>query len=255
MGPLKDLLVRLALVVLLTSGASAQTELSIDLTSWETLATRAEETIDQSDSADSDFQQLREEIVAYRREFDSAQSLNAERITTLRGQISALGPAPEEDGATAEDPEISASRTELNARLASLLAPVQQAQTGYLRAEGLIDQIDSILRERQNEQLLEVSPTPLNPLRWRPALEDLRQGALALWRENDALDAQSRWETLRAGAPLVLLLGLVGAVLIFRGRRWSWAACALWARGALVSGVLSFPFCALSCLLQGWWRL
>lgn len=210
-----------ALAVLMALQAAAQSDLESELTRWERLASRAETTLDSGDSTDAALEKLRQDIATFRGDFDSARDLNANRIATLRDQLSALGPAPEGDVAVAEAPDIAKQRVDLTAQLAALQAPGQQAQTAFLRADGLVDQIDAALRERQNQQLLEVTPSPLNPTHWRPALEDLRKGALALWRENDATGATSRMANLRAAAPVVLLLGGLGMLLIWRGRKWS----------------------------------
>ena len=221
MQAIGHLLAGFAFAVLLAFAATAQTDLADDLSRWETEASRAEAIIDSEDSSDAVLEELRENITEFRGEFDSAKGLNAARIATLREQLGALGPAPEGDAAAAEDPDIANQRIDLSAQLVSLQAPGQQAETAFLRADGLIDQIDDILRERQNQQLLEVTPSPLNPVHWRPALEDLRKGALALWNENDTAGATNRMANLRAAAPVVLLLGGLGVVLIWRGRRWS----------------------------------
>ena len=221
MRAIGHLLAGLALAVLLAFAAAAQTDLADDLSRWETEASGAEAIIDNEGSTDAVLEELRESIAEFRGEFDSAKDLNAARIATLRDQLSALGPAPEGDAAAAEAPDIANQRIDLSAQLVSLQAPGQQAETAFLRADGLIDQIDDILRERQNQQLLEVTPSPLNPVHWRPALDDLRKGGLALWNENDTAGATNRMANLRAAAPVVLLLGGLGLVLIWRGRRWS----------------------------------
>ncbi len=214
--------VALALWMLLALGALAQNDaLTNEFTRWDGLAERAEAIIDNRDSSDDALEDMRGRIAEYRSTFDEAQGLNAGRIVTLREQLAALGAAPEGEGAAPEDPEIAAKRAELSNRLATLQAPVQQAQAAFLRADGLIGQIDRILRDRQNRQLLEVAPSPLNPVHWRPAVADLSKGAQALLADSKAAQRGGFAAALRAAAPVVLILTVLGVVLILRGRRWS----------------------------------
>ena len=221
MQHLGRVLVGLTFGIVLAFSALAQGELAKELDRWDALAVRAEATIDSGNGTDQALEGLRERIAEYRSKFEQAQGLNAGRIAILRDQVAALGAAPEGDGALPEEPQIQAKRQELNGQLAALQAPAQQAQAAFRRADGLIGQIDKILRDRQNRRLLEVAPSPLNPIHWRPAVDDLKKGAMALWTENDTGQNGNDMQVLRASAPVVLLLGLLGVVLILRGRRWS----------------------------------
>jgi len=209
-----------ALLVWLTSAAIAQEPALPDFEQWDTLATTAEEAVDAPETTEDMLEVLRGRLVEYRAEFDAARGLNAARITTLREQLAALGPAPEGEGAEPEAPEVAANREELNAQLNTLLAPVQRAEAAYLRANSLIGQIDAGLRERQTEQLLEVIPTPLNPVHWRTAIDDLAAAAQDISAEAPA-NADAARDSLRGSLPAVLLLTVLGLVLIFKGHRWS----------------------------------
>ncbi|MFC6642955.1 DUF3772 domain-containing protein [Sulfitobacter profundi] len=76
------------------------------------------------------------------------------------------------------------------------------------------------LRERQTEQLMEVVPTPLNPVHWRTAIDDLATAAGEIAAEAPD-DADTARRNLRSSLPAVLGLTVLGLVLIFRGHHWS----------------------------------
>ncbi|MDF3384213.1 MULTISPECIES: DUF3772 domain-containing protein [Sulfitobacter] len=211
-----------ALLVWLTGAAVAQEPVLPDFDQWETVASSAEEAIDAPDTTETMLEVQRARLVDYRAEFDAARNLNAARISALREQLAALGTPPEGDGAEPESPEVAANREELNRQLNTLLTPVQRAEAAYLRADALIGQIDVALRERQTEQLMEVVPTPLNPVHWRSAIDDLATAAGEIAAEAPD-DADTARRSLRASLPAVLALTVLGLVLIFRGHHWSTA--------------------------------
>jgi len=186
---------------------------------WAPLAREAEEAIDEDRGSDDTLEAMRSRIAEFRSEFESASNLNAARIQTVRQQIAALGPAPEGEDAAAETPDVVAQREQLNSELSQLLVPVQRAEAEFVRADSLIGQIDTALRERQTAELLTVTPSPLNPAYWPPAIEDFFTSFDALWA--GASDAARNWASVRQNLPVVIGLTLLGLVLIFRGRAWA----------------------------------
>lgn len=195
----------------------AQDTLTADFERWERTATSSEEALDAGGTSDERLNALRSEIVKFRSEFDAARDQNKARILALREQLAALSTPAETDSAAPVPPEVTAKREEVQAQLNALLEPVQRAEASFLRADALVTQIDRVLRERQTEQLLTVSPSPMNPANWQPAIDDLNRNAYALLQLRPTATAQKPWETL----PLTAALTLLGFVLIFRGRRWS----------------------------------
>jgi small-conductance mechanosensitive channel len=192
-----------------------------DFDRWTTLAQEAESAIDANRGTDETFVAMRSRISDYRSEFDAARKVNSARIQTLREQIASLGTAPTGEGATPEPADVAAQRQELNGELSKLLVPVQRAEAEFVRADSLIGQIDVILRERQTQQILTVSPSPLNPAYWKPAIDDFVVGVDALLNETPkTLNARS-WPELRQTLPLVGFLTVLGLVLILRGRFWA----------------------------------
>ena len=201
----------------LASQSMAQEDVFKDFDRWSRLATQGESVIDAGGGPSGGLEALRSRIVEFRGEFDTIRSKSASRITALREQIAALGVPPEGEGAPSESAEVAAQRADLTEQLNAVLLPVQRAEAEFVRANALVGQIDHILRERQTELLLSVSPSPLNPIHWQPAVNDLVAAVQSIWRETAVQTQQNLWET----TPVVVALALLGLVLIFRGRRWS----------------------------------
>ncbi|MEL6608912.1 MAG: DUF3772 domain-containing protein [Pseudomonadota bacterium] len=201
----------------LAAGAAAQT--TPDYTAWEDVATRAEAAVEAARASDDAFAVLRAEVAEWRAEFQDAQNVNATRLETLRGQLAALGDAPAEG--ESEATEVAARRAELTDQIQRLEAPRRTAEEAFSRANGIIGEIDQIVRDRQAERLFELGPTPINPALWL----DAWQAQLASWRDlgtgivdawsNPATraEAQGRW-------PGILALLSIALVLVMRARSW-----------------------------------
>ncbi|MCC5993504.1 MAG: mechanosensitive ion channel family protein [Rhodobacteraceae bacterium] len=190
-----------------------------DYEAWRLFAQTAEDMLDRPGISSEILNNLRTQLVGYRARFLTAQDANATRITNLREQIAALGPPPEE-GAT-EAAEIAARRAELNEQLATLQAPGIAAQEAFRRADGLIRQIDTTLRERDAEALLTLWPSPVNPVNWVAAAD-------AVWGTSftaasqvlGALEDPARMREFRSNLPVSLLLFLLSGLALWRGRSW-----------------------------------
>ncbi|WP_436399400.1 DUF3772 domain-containing protein [Roseobacter sp. S98] len=232
----------LALLFVVWSGISAAQQPDGDENPlypfWDEFAARAEERVTAAQDSNEEFEELRARIVEFRSEFATRQSANAERIQTLQAQIGALGPVPE----SGEEPEdIAARRAELNAQLETLLAPVRVADEAFSRANGLVGEIDTIIRERQARRLLSLGPSPLNPLHWPIAAQDIARVWKDMRDEMSALGDPVRLSQMRDRLPLVVFLLAVALTLIVRGRPWAGRVLG-WLRqwGGRGSGVWSF---------------
>jgi small-conductance mechanosensitive channel len=190
-----------------------------DYAAWDRLAQRAETVVDRGQASDAALESLRAEIAGWRDRFLAAQDINATRIETLRSQLDALGPPPEAGESEADD--VAARRAELRARLTEARAPVVRADEAFTRANGLIAEIDALIRARQLDDLRALGPTPLNPAHWPAALADLREAVLALQRETArALTSETQLAEARNRLPATGLLLAVGLLLLARGHRW-----------------------------------
>ncbi|MDR5655197.1 DUF3772 domain-containing protein [Ruixingdingia sedimenti] len=190
-----------------------------DYDAWADFARQVEAATEDSRATNLSLEQLRAQLVDWRERFLSAQRTNTTRIETIRAQIGVLGPVPAE-GAT-EPEEIATRRKELEQELARLQAPGLTAEEAYRRADGLIREIDSILRERQADELLRLWPSPLNPANWPAGWGELRDTNKALWSEVErAWASEPRRAEAEANLPLILLYLAFAGVLILRGRAW-----------------------------------
>ena len=221
------LLVSLCLVLPLDVGpVSAQTDDAtgttstsavIDYDAWDTVATSVENLISGGVASTAFFSTRRAELVRWRAQFLAAETENSERIATVQAQIDALGPAPE--AGESESQTIATRRATLQARLAEAQVPQLAANEAFNRADGLIAEIDAILVERQTEELLELEPTPVNPVNWATALTALADVATSL--RSDTAERVADTE-VRAGiadnAPAILGMLLIGLVMVVRGR-------------------------------------
>ncbi|WP_289085107.1 DUF3772 domain-containing protein [uncultured Sulfitobacter sp.] len=218
---LRGLLACGLLALCLTTAAFAQTDVEETAEQWDSVAVKAEQSVEEADTPTSELDSLRGRIVNYRSEFEAARTLNAERIAALRDQLAALGTAPEGENAEPEAPEVAKTRADINQQLNTLLAPVQIAEREFLRADGLVREIDKIIRERQTERLLRTTPSPLNPVYWGPALVEMQDAFAAFWQESAEQDTDSALNTLENNLPTVFFAGIAGLLLLFRGRVWA----------------------------------
>ncbi|MGP1355127.1 DUF3772 domain-containing protein, partial [Roseicyclus sp.] len=84
------------------------------------------------------------------------------------------------------------------------------------------NEIDLILRERQQQQLLQLDPSPVNPVNWPSALVALRDVSLLLEREvRGRVNDPVRRDELADAAPGIAILAVLGLLAILRGRRWT----------------------------------
>lgn len=188
-----------------------------DYENWAMSANEAEARLQNGRSSDQILEELREDIAEWRAEFLVAQDANQARLKTLQSQQAALGEAPE-DGVE-ETPEIAQRRKELSDQIARLAGPAKRAEEAYTRADGIIGEIDSTLRERQTDKLLSLGASPLNPVYWPDALDALRHMAQAAWHEL-AVNLQSDLlrQKAREKLPLIIMLLLAGLVMVAKGR-------------------------------------
>ncbi|MFN4193262.1 MAG: DUF3772 domain-containing protein [Tabrizicola sp.] len=199
--------------------APAANGTELDYALWERMAERAEIEIENRDTASERLEEIRGQLAKWRAALLGAQSANSARIATLRQQIDALGPAPT-DGAVEAD-EISARRQELASQLVKAQAPGIAAEEAYRRADGLIDEIDRTLRERQADKLLQLWPSPLNPANWPEAAIGLADTVQRLWDESaEAWNRPAAREELFDNLPLIMVLVVVAFALVIYVRRW-----------------------------------
>ena len=199
-----------------TPAEASAAQAAPDYDAWDLAADQAEAVVSDPEATSEALESIRAGIAAKRQEFEAAQSTNSARIATLREQVDALGAAPAE-GQT-EAPEIADRRAALNTQLEQLQVPGLTASEAYRRADGIIREIDRILRERQADELMRLWPTPLNPANWPAGIAAILQSWKTV-RDEVAfgLSRPSVTVELAGRLPLIVALALVGLGLILRG--------------------------------------
>lgn len=194
----------------------------LDFEDWERTATRAEDALESALASSEAFEELRLQLANWRERFLQAKSTNADRIATLTQQIAVLGEPPENP--ETEAASLSQRRAELKRALTTARAPVVQAQAAYSRADGLIKEVDQIIRARATKDLFYLGPSPLNPNNWFDGAALVEDGLSKLeegfWTSAKSVAAVNR---AKQRAPLSVLLILVGFVFLLRWRRWAHA--------------------------------
>jgi small-conductance mechanosensitive channel len=216
---LSVLLIALTFSVTALSAQTPTASGNIDYELWSNTAQRAEGAVDAGRASDTALEALRDELAGWRDTFLEGQSVNNARIETLDQQRTALGPAPAE-GET-EPAEIADRRAELNAQLADLRAPRLRAEEAYSRADGIIGEIDQIIRERQTNRLFALGPSPLQPSTWSEAANAVGASLGGIGVEvRSALGNPVQRAEARAALPVIVFYLIVVAILLIRGRRW-----------------------------------
>ncbi|MCP1168061.1 DUF3772 domain-containing protein, partial [Limimaricola sp. ASW11-118] len=160
--------------------AAVLAENGVNWESWERTAARSESLSQRGQGSDFALQRLRGDLVVWRDRFQLARGANSSRIGTVEAQLTALGAAPEGGG---EDGSIAERRAALTERLMQLRAPVRLADEAYAHADGLIREIDRLIRERRGRALGDRGVSPLNPGLWPAALVVMYERAAALRAE------------------------------------------------------------------------
>ncbi len=190
-----------------------------DFQAWEKTAARAEEIIKSAEASSSALETLRATLADYRSKALALQEASQARINTLQSQLDALGPPPAKG--EVEAPEVARRRAELIDQLAQARAPVLAAQEARTRADGLIGEIDRIIRERLADQLFTLGPTPLNPARWPEGLAAIARLSDDIAGEvSEGLQSDAQRVMTTQNLPLTLALVILGLLLITRARRW-----------------------------------
>ena len=207
---------------------------------WESLARRTEDALQAGRASNFALSTLREDLVDWRAVFLQMQSANGGRIETLESQLDALGPAPGEG--ESEPDRIAAERERLRGQLADLRVPVQLATEAHTQADRLIAEIDTLIRQRWVEDLSARIASPLNPEVWVEAWHGLRDGVHDIINEvRNELQSPIARDQLMGNLPGVILLGVIGLVLLLRGRAWTnWLVDRASARTARGRGVVEF---------------
>lgn len=186
---------------------------------WQAAADLAERILDSRNPSNVTLQSQRGILADYRQRFLDERTKNEDRISSLQAQIATLGPQPD---AGNEPKAIALLRGELQDQLNALTVPQILADLAFNRAQGLISEIDSLIRNRATRKLLERVATPLNPENWSTAYTDLVRATKTFSGEiSNRLKSDATQQRLRSQFPILLLLTTASLVLLLKGRHWS----------------------------------
>ena len=221
----------LFLLISLVSVSAQQTR--VDSEAWEKAAERAELAVERASASNEAFENLRDDVAKYRDQWLEIQNAGDPRLQTVQSQLSALGPVPE----NGEEPtEISQRRAELTQRIATLRAPILRAEEAFIRADGLVAEIDAIIRSRQADALLERGPEPLDPRLWPEVFSQLTETARKLGAEVSAnLANEVRLRKFVDDLPATLIIAGIAFLLLFRAPRMV-SRLGKWLRSKTVRG-------------------
>jgi small-conductance mechanosensitive channel len=192
----------------------------LDMEKFTATANRAVAVIEAGAASNAALDDLRSQLAQFRSAALQEQARHADRIATIQARIDALGPPPE-DGQS-ESEEVANLRAELQTTLNTAKAPALSAEEAYRRADGLIREIDLLVRARNTSELLRLGPSPLNPLYWSDALK-----AVTNYTSLVAKETLSNWTTESRkverinNLPAVAGMFALGILLLFRARRWA----------------------------------
>ncbi|MEQ9039389.1 MAG: DUF3772 domain-containing protein [Silicimonas sp.] len=218
----RSLFISLRILLFLLVAAFAQVSWAQDVpdfNAFRSFANSVETDLQEDRKSDEAFEELRAELADWRQRLLQAQGANSVQIEALTAQIQTLGPAPAEGESEPEN--IAARRADLQDQLARAREPRIAAEEAHARADALIGRIDTTLRARQTDELLELQGSPLIPELWGDAL-----GRIAsVWSDvreelSTNLATFLDGENLSRRVPVVLLLIIGALVLIARGPRW-----------------------------------
>ena len=196
----------------------AQSDNTEMVNAWVATATRADEVLEANLASTSALEALRAELVAQRGEALGLEVITQSKIVPLRTELDALGLPPE--NGIAEATEIAARRADLEAKIVRETVPLLLAQAGYRRADGLIRELDTIIRTRFSETLVELGPSPIDPTLWAKAFGDVSHYATRLVGEvSDTFAQEASRTSLAQKAPLALLFAGLGLWMLLGVRR------------------------------------
>ncbi len=255
---------RVFLVLVFAVPALAQEDPNAELAQmvavWEVTADRAQVLLENTDASAPALEALRGSLAEQRSDALEFQVAAGKRVAALNRQLLALGPVPEASGD--EAPEIALQRKGLKAQIDVARVPVVTADAAYRRADGLIEDLDSLMREQFTRRLISVGPSPLIPAYWSQPLADLTNVGGRIAKEiRGNITSTSQRNALVQRLPVVLLLVIAGFALVIAARRWilRWVEetmrhdpsqrQAFWLAAALNVTRLLFPALGVAALL------
>ena len=189
-----------------------QDNLSKIYETWNTIAAEAEATITNTNATTISLEELRQELSRNRTIFLDLRKQGGTRLASLKAQLAALGPEPEDKKDESED--ITERRAALKLQIKTEEAPSREAAEAFERANGLITEVDEIIRSRQTAQLFELQKSPLNPSLLIRSFKGL---GLFIKSIRDELVDASETSPIKQSLLEILMWLVIAALLIWQG--------------------------------------
>jgi small-conductance mechanosensitive channel len=186
---------------------------------WDKTATRAEEVLAAGEASTSALEVMRESLVEQRAAARAMVAEETKKLAPFRQQLEALGPKPAEG--VEEAPEVVAARLDLNQKIETVSGRLKKAELALARVDGLIKQLDGLIRGRFTNTLLSTGPSPLSPWRWVGAVAEYLNVA-----ERLAAEGARGWEdpvakrNRETRLPALAIATVLSVLLIVSMRRW-----------------------------------
>lgn len=202
------------IVALQTAGAAAQSSPLLDAGALEALFRRAEQLLDQPQVDQSVLEAQRGLVADQRTLLRALSTQDSVEARALQAQLDALGPPPA-DGSS-EAATVTQRRQELQDAIAKANAPVLAAREALNRAEVIVQELDTRIRQSGAQELLRRFPLPFAPSSWSIAWGELGTLASAIGKGvSDQIARPDGRAHLVSALPLAMLLLGFGLVLIF----------------------------------------
>lgn len=199
----------------------SETSYFADIEEWRDLTRRIEAALLAKRASSDTLEELRAQVVSWQSDFSQRATESTARIATLTAQMAALGDAPAE-GAPEEDSVVAQRRAALSDQLSVLTVPAQLAREAEAQADGLISEIDQIIRQRRTEQLSTRQQSPLDPTGWGQTGAAIGNGLRLVWSEiKVSVENDIARDQARSNTPVALMWLIAAGLLILRGNAWS----------------------------------
>ncbi len=164
-----------------------------------------------------DLRKFREQLAELRNTSKAIVDKGSVEGRTIRAQLDGLGPPPGEG--TTESEEIASRRAELMAMLDKAEEPIRLANEIFQQSEVLIREFDKRIRDQQTLVLLHRFPTPLLPMAWLTAAEELTvYTGHILQQIKTSMKEQGELDRLKGNIPTMVVLVIFGLAVLLVGQ-------------------------------------
>jgi potassium-dependent mechanosensitive channel len=164
-----------------------------------------------------DLRKFREQLAELRHTSKAIVDKGSVEGRTIRAQLDGLGPPPGEG--TSESEEIASRRAELMAMLDKAEEPIRLANEIFQQSEVLIREFDKRIRDQQTLVLLHRFPTPLLPMAWLTAAEELTvYTGHILQQIKTSMKEQGELDRLKGNIPTMVVLVIFGLAVLLVGQ-------------------------------------